>query len=776
MRAAGQLKKYKFLFFFSGSASLMYEVVWIRLFSDLIGSTALSMATFFSTFLMALALGAYLAGRFISKCANPLRIYAYIELGIGCLALLSSYLLFEYSALVANFLPNSSGLLVIQTIRIALCSMIIGPPTLLMGATLTVLVNALPFLTSNVKDETVKFYGWNTVGAAFGGLITGFILIWQFGLAITIGMAICLNIFIGFISLFFSLSLPPSPISIPVDKNACKNNDPFIESIGISANAFLDNKKILWFLIAFASGFYVMGYEVLWGRLSKFLLGDRTIATSALLFLFVTGLGSASLVAPYIARKFSHKGLEGIIKLVSVVLCSAAILNMVFGDLTLSTISGEGISSIHIAAIEPFNRFMHLCVLMFIPVFLLGLVFPLVIWSQKETAQTPGKILGRLYLVNATGAVFGSIFVTFLFCQWVGTVKSLFILSITLCVMSCVLYYAFSKVSKIIWGSFGLLFFLLFQYGYPTNNSLVQLRPDETLVQSHEDAYGIQLLVKTEKDYFRIRNNKISLIYDLGHWQTSHAQEMAAYLSIFFARDIEDVLNIGTGYGITAGAFTLFSGVKSIETVELLPFVIRNQKIFSGYNFNYTDDERVRLIQGDGRHYLQTTNDKYDVITVNVLDPYLPGSSSLYTTDFWQLAKSHLKPGGVYTQLFWGEDLGLLVKGIKTVFDEVMFFPAYGSTSYNIVAFRDPITNSEKMMHIGRFQGQARQHITELSDMHPEEYFQDLISNNTYLHQKFDLLYKTFGNHLHTDDYPILEYRWFHGVDEISVFDSPMVY
>ena len=94
------------------------------------------------------------------------------------------------------------------------------------------------------------------------------------------------------------------------------------------------------------------------------------------------------------------------------------------------------------------------------------------------------------------------------------------------------------------------------------------LKRGETLVTAQEDEYGFQVLARTEQGYLRMRNNIVSLVSDLGHPDTSHAQQMAAHLTMLLAQRAEEVLNIGTGYGITAGTFTLFPSVRAIETVE----------------------------------------------------------------------------------------------------------------------------------------------------------------------------------------------------------------
>jgi hypothetical protein len=288
----------------------------------------------------------------------------------------------------------------------------------------------------------------------------------------------------------------------------------------------------------------------------------------------------------------------------------------------------------------------------------------------------------------------------------------------------------------------------------------------------------------------RVRNNRLSLIFDLGHSQTTHAQQMAAHWSVLLARDPRSVLNIGTGYGITAGTFTLYPGVESIRTVEILPFLIDHQSTFGDSNFDYIEDHRVSLVQGDGRHALAASKERYDVISVNVLDPYLPGSSSLYTVDFWELVAQRLRPGGCFTQLFWGEDLGVLVKGLNTVFPTVLYFPAYGGTSYNLIAFREPMQPNQVGAALDRLSPAAAREIARIEGASVEgrgvggrgveggevaSVLAELLAQSWRHQTDLNELAEHTPGPLHTDDRPILEYRWAHYVDGVSLLDSPLV-
>jgi hypothetical protein len=160
---------------------------------------------------------------------------------------------------------------------------------------------------------------------------------------------------------------------------------------------------------------------------------------------------------------------------------------------------------------------------------------------------------------------------------------------------------------------------------------------------------------------------------------------------------------------------------------------------------------------------------------VNVLDPYLPGSSALYTVDFWQIARDHLKKGGVFTQLFWGEDLDLLVRGLRTVFPTALYFPAYGNTSFNVVAFAEPVTSSTLSLKLERLTPEIENQILEMTGSEAAYLFKGLLEQAWRIHPAFERLAARTEGRLHTDNHPILEYRWAHGVHNVSNLDSPLV-
>lgn len=712
------------LLFFSGFAALCYEVLWSRQFGKILGSTATANSAVFSAFLSSMALGAFWWSRYRPKFNNR-KLYGILECAAGICSGIVTISLLHMETFWAGLIPQSGWFLMVLSKQFLLAFLLLGVPGFLLGGTLPVLLDAIRV---GDKSSLPWFYGVNTLGAAGGALASGGLLIWHLGIQGTLAVAVVLNLGVGMAAFFFLHDVEqqePLPTTRP-----------------------LWTKREL--MIAFWSGFLILGFEVVWARLARFLLGERTIAVAVLLALYLSALGLAGLLAPWIARKQN----QAIAKVCS----GAAFLQL--GGLYLA------IQKVPIQEPSFSGRFTNLALALFVPVLVSGLVFPILLYQVRGQSKQPGRVLGMLYLVNTTGAVFGAIFVTYAITRWRGTVGAGLFLVVLFCLLGLIAGKkppAHCWVSLIMVLGLGVLI-LPPQLSFHTVN--------ENVVAYEEDEYGVHQVL-SEGPTFTLRSNKLNLIAPLGKAATDEAQQMAAHLSTLLADQATSVLNIGTGYGITAGTFTLYPEIESIESVELLPFVARNQELFADYNFRYYQDPRVKIVIGDGRHRLLSGETKYDIISVNVLDPYLPGSSSLYTVDFWKQARSRLKPGGVYTQLIWGEHAHLLAKGLETIFPRVYYFPAYQGPCYNIVALNEP-GESSPLFHLERLNPKTKLAISRFTNAPADEYLKAAKaranSSARTVKQRIEQLQET---PLHTEDFPHLEYTW--SLITQSPLDSPLV-
>jgi spermidine synthase len=509
--------------------------------------------------------------------------------------------------------------------------------------------------------------------------------------------------------------------------------------------------------------------------MAKFFLGDRTLAVTTLLVAYITCLGLGSLVARVVGDDRGDTTVKRGLTIAAWTLLISAVLHVLFVPLAAWAIKFQGFAFLNSIFPQYFKRII--CLFLFIgpPTLVLGIVFPLLARNSGSVVNEPGRTLGDLYFVNTIGAAVGAAFACFALSRLWGTIGGFFAITgliVTVASVFLVRLHRNLGTRAVV----GLIVGVFVAGGVWTPKNLWPVSDGEILISSTEDEYGVHVLVETSNGGARIRNNRIQLIATLGEPMTTHAQQMMAHLPALLARDCKTTLNLGTGYGITPGALTLYDSVESIETVELLPFVLALQDRFVEHNFAYFRDPRTRTMQGDGRYYLFSTERTYDVICANVLDPYLPGSASLYTVEFWEEARKHLRPGGVYNQLIWGAHVPLIVKGLESVFPTVIYFDAYGGGAFNVIAFRDGVSKERLSIHWDRLVPKAREEFVRISQgATPETYLPLQIEKAWAVRKVLRQRASKIKQLPHSDNHPTLEYVWAHGIKHVTVLDTPMV-
>ena len=127
-------------------------------------------------------------------------------------------------------------------------------------------------------------------------------------------------------------------------------------------------------------------------------------------------------------------------------------------------------------------------------------------------------------------------------------------------------------------------------------------------------------------------------------------QYVLGHLPMLLHRNPKDVWVLGMGTGMTAGATSVHPEVESVTVVELEKHVVPAARLFSDLNHHFLDNPKVKVVFNDGRNFLLTTDRRYDVITADPIHPWSQGSAYLYTDEYFRLAASRLKPGGVICQ------------------------------------------------------------------------------------------------------------------------------
>ena len=204
------------LFFLSGIAGLVYQTLWLRMFTLVLGNSLHSASIVFASFMGGLALGAWLFGKYIKGKKDVLAVYVILEFGIALTALSAGKAIPHLISLVPFFQRwLSSSPILVDFFRAAISFLVLLAPTALIGGTLPVLTHFLTRRLELAGKRIGSLYGWNTVGAVAGCVITSFWLLRLAGMTASLYVACSINLF-AVADLLTTKDIPlPSVFRIP---------------------------------------------------------------------------------------------------------------------------------------------------------------------------------------------------------------------------------------------------------------------------------------------------------------------------------------------------------------------------------------------------------------------------------------------------------------------------------------------------------------------------------------------------------------------------------
>jgi spermidine synthase len=337
------------LFFLSGATGLVYEVVWARMLTHVFGTTATAVGTVIAAFMSGLAAGSWLLGKAADRSRNPLRLYAYLEIGVG-LAALCAHLILDRLTPVYLAVYEMSGRsdLALGASRFILAFFVIMVPTMLMGGTLPVLARFVVTRLCAVSTGLSTLYAVNTIGAVAGTLMAGFYLIGAYGIHVAVYCAVLLNIGIGVLASIASARVAPAP-ALPVRQ---AGDEPPTTIVGETPGP--KTYKLLLAGLAI-SGFTSFAYEIYWTRSLVFMMGNSTYALTTMLAAFLTGIALGGyLVRLIMDRVLDRVALFGWIQ-VLISVTSAAVLPTLF-----AAAEPQGIREFLIEASDQISRLVGL--------------------------------------------------------------------------------------------------------------------------------------------------------------------------------------------------------------------------------------------------------------------------------------------------------------------------------------------------------------------------------------------------------------------------------
>jgi spermidine synthase len=637
------------MFVASGCAALIYEVVWVHLLRLVIGASALSVGIVLASFMGGMFVGSLLFAKRVARRHEPLRVYALIELGIGvCGVLMPLVLPFVRSVYAEAAGHGPLGI----ALRALIAAVLLLPPTALMGATLPAIARRYPN-EAEARPRLAGLYAANTLGAVLGCLLAGFYLLAVWDVWVATFSAVALNFAVAAFAWHSARTETRRTPQLP----AAESLEPLLPVLDLQpASRQSPAANIpagLVYLAIGLSGATALGAQVLWTRLLTLLFGATVYAFSIILAVFLGGLGiGAVLAARALARgvRPTHGLASCQLGLLPLLLWAAALLAKVLPYSSPSTLTPVPVlHALHVLrAIE----------VMLPAAILWGMSFPFALAAVRH--DDPSRAAGQVYAANTVGSIFGALSVSFLAIPLHGThwaaqallvVASVSAASIcagllrgrgwslrlgaALCVLG--LGAACAALAPAISGVF-----------LAHGRHIWSVDPADQYPYISEGAAST-VAVHIAPD--GSRNFHVS-----GRVEAStnpadmRLQRLLGHISALAHPNPERVLVVGLGAGVTAGAIARHSEVKRIVICEIEPRVTGAAREFARENYAVLDDPRVELVFDDARHFLATTQERFDIITSDPIHPWVRGNSVLFSREYYEIVKARLTPHGIATQ------------------------------------------------------------------------------------------------------------------------------
>jgi spermidine synthase len=630
------------LFVGSGCAALVYEIVWFQMVQLVIGSSGVSIGVLLGTFMGGMCVGSFVLPRFIGTHHHPLRIYALLEAGIGLLGLILFFAIplvgGAYSSITGH---GFAGVL----LRGVLCVLLLLPPTVLMGATLPAISRWIETTPRGISWMGF-FYAGNIAGAVLGCLLAGFYLLRVYDVWTATIVAAAINSAVALIA--YGLSRVTS-------------RGPTAES-GTPTPLLTAGAPLVYTAIAL-SGLTALGAQVVWTRLLSLLLGATVYTFSIILAVFLSGLGIGSGIGSFLARTSTRpRLLLGICQLIVAIglAWTAAMLarSLPYWPINPS-ITANPWFLFQIDLVRTLWAILPATIAW-------GASFPLAVAAAASPGQDPARLVGGVYAANTVGAIVGATGFGMLFVPWLGTRVSQQILIVIGAAAALLMFVPFALaetraqakrgIGRLGWAAAtGLIALVLVRTVAEIPPVLVAYGryaptydPPTTLYVGEGMNSSVAVTVLDDGT----RNFHVSgKIEASTEPQDMRLQRMLGHISALLHPQPRTVLVVGFGAGVTAGSFVLHPDVERIVICEIEPLIPQVvSRYFGDANYDVLNDPRVEVIYDDARHYILTTDEKFDVITSDPIHPWVKGAATLYTKEYFELAKQHLNPGGVITQ------------------------------------------------------------------------------------------------------------------------------
>jgi len=617
------------LFLLSGMPALIYQIVWQRVLFSIYGVNSQSVAVVVSAFLIGLGLGSLLGGYISARLPrHAIKLFGIAELGVAIFGL-SSLKIFHW---FATFTSGASlGPVILYSLLLLLL------PTVLMGATLPLLMEHLVLTSGNVGTSISRLYFVNTLGSAIACYLCGTFLLREFSQSGAVMVAALLNTVVGATAYIYA--------SRKQQQRSQPNREPVA-----AANAQPPMRLSTAMLLALVAGCIALGYEICWFRVFSIASSDRAPAFALLLATYLSGIAVGSYLCERFTKTRSAHGIGWLIG--AVFLLSGAISP--FLPTLVANLAGSNSASLSFLSASGQNAYLYSSPAFFAVAMLLGAILPLLCRLSISADEFAGRRVSLVYASNILGCVIGSLGIGFVLMQYFALRQIAILLGgVSILAGICVLALSGRFMRRAPGWLFGVA--ALSVALIPIAASQYTLLY-EKLIFHHapESRVPFAYIVENRNGVIAVLQNGAVFgggVYD-GVFQVDPMNDTnlivrALALSAMHPRP-RRVLVVGLASGSWAQVLVQHPETEVMDIVEINPGYLN---LIPQYPVvaSLLTNPKAHVYIDDGRRWLTAhPTEKYDLIVANTTYHWRDHATSLLSIEFLHLIRHHLTPGGIY--------------------------------------------------------------------------------------------------------------------------------
>ncbi|MGQ0616690.1 MAG: fused MFS/spermidine synthase [Acidimicrobiia bacterium] len=699
-------------FAITGFSALTLQVVWQRVISVHAGVDLVSFTTVVSAFLAGLGLGSLLGGHLADRLGprRSLLAFAGSNTAIGLFAWVSVWLFYDVYARVATDLASTGA-------KFAFNFALLLVPTTLMGLSLPLVAKGLVERVQDAGALVGRLYAVNTLGAASGAAVSGWLLLGNLGFNGAVRVAGSLNLLAAVLALSLwrvarrADAATTEGAEVPAGVSAPAGTGPTLGG-GSRTGPAAAGRAGPWFALYALTGAVALGFELVFFRLIDSIMRSNSYSFAHVLAVYLTCFGIGAAIGGKLLEQARDAarwflGLQfavGVAALAGVVVLVQVAPRLGLRDVLRGYFGGDGFNT-GFSEIDTLAEGVKLVfaygaaplLVMAVPVLLMGASFPFVQTLVSERVETLGRRTGSLLAANIAGNVFGVLLVGFVLIDRLGTAGTMLVLAGVQLVpgVACALRFAEPRRrATLAVGAVGLV--VVLAVAFPSNRGLwafIHGVPDDASFELAEDRSCVTAI---KKGVFGPEGlNGFLYINASGQngypWDDFHV--LVGLTAALAHPEPRRAMAVGLGMGGTPYALAADERVLTVDAVELCGGQV---DLLQGLAEDGSDEhrrllaeERLRLRIDDGREFLLSADEGFDSVTVDVLRPQSAFSGSLYSVEFYELVRDRLEGDGIMVQ--WAATPRVL-NSVSQVFPHVigLAVPSYGNSQF-LLASKQPI-------------------------------------------------------------------------------------